>query len=960
MLRLSLILAALTAGTQMSNALVIRHDTPTLSYENYARESQFNASTVIVRATDAEYGLAGATAIDSRWGVHARHTLRSVSNHLEDGNQARLRGSKWNGYNNQGMAATNVLQVIHFDDDFTRFANAIDIALVQGGAASSTLRVAPLYNSWDEVGKVGSGASAANNRQDGNGNSRKTEAQNTTNSGRWYEIRWAGKNDVNQVNTQSLGSPANALLKCDLDHPTDTSKSVMGGNLAIDLEYGSMNGDSGSPIYLEKNGLHGQVAGVLSGGSGNVYGSTVVYVRTRPYKTWITDTILANPDNRSLIIDSLADQVLAVGSELALTATSASTEGPLTPIYSFTTAPTGASIDSATGAISWAPLPTQSAASHDFVVKVTEDGSYANASTTSFQVTVTGSNLVDFWSWSAAPPSWGSLTVSSGAPYGQASAAFPYLQGDTGNTLHQQITGTIPANANVVITFKAADFNQTWSQGGPIEFGLRSEAPTAENTMEPFLHSATAEVPNYNGDALADGLGNTGGNVDYSLTFSTETEIVNPWFVVRKNEDGDRFGIDDVVISYYFDDADSDGLPDQEEELLGTNPDLADTDGDGCDDGYEVDAGLDPLLADSDGDGFGDHYEITTTLSDPLDPNDPALENHPGIAINFVSAQGPGSNRLMSPFVTAGVAEVQQRNWNQAGPANGGNGGLGRITAPVAGTLVDSEGLTTDVTFSFTGSNTWSAASEELTPYGPLMAGYLDSNANNDATVTLTQIPYPLYEVYVYVGSDRDNRTGTISDGTTTYSLATASASPNEAGSFVQTVNTGTGNPPANYAVFSNKSSSSLTLTYSRGSGNGGIHGLQIIPLEVPNSYETWATNNGLDPSAEDGPYADSDGDGEANILEFALNASPLTGASRVELTPVRTESEFSLQFTQLKAADDLTITAEWSSDLENWSDEDVVLIPGTEDDTTRQMVAQKPVVSGETEGFLRIRVVAP
>lgn len=953
-------LAALAACSQLATALVIRHDTPTLSYENYARESQFNASTVIVKATDAEYGLAGATAIDSRWGVHARHTLRSVSDHLADGEQARLRGSKWNGYNNQGMAASNVLQVIHFDDDFTRFSNPIDIALVQGAKASSTLRIAPLYNNWDEVGKVGSGASAANNRQDGNGNERKTEAQATTNSGRWYETRWAGKNDVNQVNGQAFASPSNALLKCDFDHPTNTAKSIMGGNLAIDLEYGSMNGDSGSPIYLEKNGLQGQVAGVISGGSGNVYGSSLVYVRTRPYKTWITDTILANPDNRTLSLDSLADQVVAVGSELIVTASATSSEDPLAPSFSLQTAPNGASIDSVTGEITWTPLPTQAALVHQFTVKVTEDGSYANSTTVDFQVTVTGSNLVEFWSWSAAPPNWSLLSTGGGAPYGQASAAFPYIQGNAGSTLHQQITGTIPAYANVVVTFKAADFHQTWSNGGPLEFGLRSEAPDATNTLTPFLYSATANVPNYDGAALEDGLGNTSGNVEYSLTFSTPSEIVNPWFVVRKNENGDRFGIDDIVISYYFDDADGDGLPDQEEELLGTNPELVDTDGDGCDDGYEVNAGLNPLSSDSDGDGFGDHYEILTLLSDPLDPTDPTLENTLGIGINFVSAQGPSPNKVMSEHVTAGVTGVQQRNWNQVGPANSGNGGTGAITAPVAGTLVDSQGATTATTLSFTGATTWSSLNEELTPYGYLMSGYLDANGNNDATVTLTQIPYPLYDVYVYFGSDKDNRTGTISDGTTTYSLKSASARPYEEGSYVQTTDTGTGNPAANYAVFSNKSTSSLTLTYDRGSGNGGIHGLQIIPRESPNSYETWATNNGLDPSAEGGPYADTDGDGEANILEFALNASALSANSRVDLAPARTGTDFSVQFTQLKAADDLIITAEWSADLENWSDEDVVLIAGVEDATTRQMVAQKATDPGDTTGFIRIRVVAP
>jgi hypothetical protein len=45
-------------------------------------------------------------------------------------------------------------------------------------------------------------------------------------------------------------------------------------------------------------------------------------------------------------------------------------------------------------------------------------------------------------------------------------------------------------------------------------------------------------------------------------------------------------------------DTDDDGLSDDEENDLGTDPDSADTDGDGYDDGEEVDGGSDPLDAD--------------------------------------------------------------------------------------------------------------------------------------------------------------------------------------------------------------------------------------------------------------------------------------------------------------------------------------------------------------------------
>ena len=58
-------------------------------------------------------------------------------------------------------------------------------------------------------------------------------------------------------------------------------------------------------------------------------------------------------------------------------------------------------------------------------------------------------------------------------------------------------------------------------------------------------------------------------------------------------------------------DSDSDGLTDQEEAILGTNPNLKDTDGDGLDDYQEVQIyKTDPLKADTDGDGHNDGEEV--------------------------------------------------------------------------------------------------------------------------------------------------------------------------------------------------------------------------------------------------------------------------------------------------------------------------------------------------------------
>jgi hypothetical protein len=67
-------------------------------------------------------------------------------------------------------------------------------------------------------------------------------------------------------------------------------------------------------------------------------------------------------------------------------------------------------------------------------------------------------------------------------------------------------------------------------------------------------------------------------------------------------------------------DSDADGLTDDEEADLGTDPDNADSDGDTINDAAELDAGLDPLSVDSDGDTYQDNWEQLEG-TDPLDAN---------------------------------------------------------------------------------------------------------------------------------------------------------------------------------------------------------------------------------------------------------------------------------------------------------------------------------------------------
>lgn len=66
-------------------------------------------------------------------------------------------------------------------------------------------------------------------------------------------------------------------------------------------------------------------------------------------------------------------------------------------------------------------------------------------------------------------------------------------------------------------------------------------------------------------------------------------------------------------------DIDGDGLTNDQEKALGTNPENPDTDNDGLNDGEEVNLGTSPVDADTDGDGLTDGEEVNIHKTNPKD-----------------------------------------------------------------------------------------------------------------------------------------------------------------------------------------------------------------------------------------------------------------------------------------------------------------------------------------------------
>ena len=125
-------------------------------------------------------------------------------------------------------------------------------------------------------------------------------------------------------------------------------------------------------------------------------------------------------------------------------------------------------------------------------------------------------------------------------------------------------------------------------------------------------------------DANGDGISETPIEIDensidrYPLTYEKLVDLLMGIAL----SDMDRDGISDeeevnIGTNPYDPDTDGDGIIDGDELAIGTNPLNNDTDYDGISDYEEINLGTDPTNADSDGDGLTDSYELTIN-TDPL------------------------------------------------------------------------------------------------------------------------------------------------------------------------------------------------------------------------------------------------------------------------------------------------------------------------------------------------------
>ena len=124
------------------------------------------------------------------------------------------------------------------------------------------------------------------------------------------------------------------------------------------------------------------------------------------------------------------------------------------------------------------------------------------------------------------------------------------------------------------------------------------------------------------------------------------------------------------------------------------------------------------------------------------------------IGVNFVGGFGtPSNGTSLADTDVAGL--VPQAHFNNASGASGTLAGL-----------VDSGASHTGASLTWKSPNTWASGTDTTTPNGKLLNGYIDSNgtAAGGAMVSVTGVPYKVYDLVVYLNTDNGGGVPRVGD----------------------------------------------------------------------------------------------------------------------------------------------------------------------------------------------------
>ena len=160
-------------------------------------------------------------------------------------------------------------------------------------------------------------------------------------------------------------------------------------------------------------------------------------------------------------------------------------------------------------------------------------------------------------------------------------------------------------------------------------YGEDSDGDGINDYDEINNYFSNPNVMDSDGDGLSDGLEINTHNTNPNDT-DTDNDTFTDLFEIQQGSNPANSN------SIPINDADGDGLSDEQEAILGTNPNDNDTDNDTLGDYDEINIySTNPLLSDSDNDGLTDDYEVYISSTDPNDSDSDNDGLPDGFEINY-------------------------------------------------------------------------------------------------------------------------------------------------------------------------------------------------------------------------------------------------------------------------------------------------------------------------------------
>ena len=227
------------------------------------------------------------------------------------------------------------------------------------------------------------------------------------------------------------------------------------------------------------------------------------------------------------------------------------------------------------------------------------------------------------------------------------------------------------------------------------------------------------------------------------------------------------------------------------------------------------------------------------------------------IGVNYTGAGSYGQTQAeatggysLAPTTSAGYATVAQDNWNNTtiSYTDGNGNNSGSLTTVVDSNGATVSGMTVATTPATTGNS--GTSGKDYPTSGTSNWGFatggnltmLEGNVRPSAQVTVSDIPYSSYDVYVYLSAPGGN--GGYGSVTISASSGIGTVDPTStywynyvwpAGNFIQAtatsasgVNTAS-SPASNYVLFTGNTASNMTLTEAGYGWNTGLAGFQIV-----------------------------------------------------------------------------------------------------------------------------------